>query len=224
MRSRGFSLVECLACLAVIAILAAVLIPALGRARASAQSVKCLSNQRQIALAIISAAQDQGNVYPPGQDGSNVSWVYTLEPYYGSKTSGLLVCPSRSFKPPGSGNSWLSSYSLNPRIMVDLASETPRRVMVSGVPRPSEVILVADGGLRSIGAAHGRFWQVDTANDGNPWPGNADKVISDGPNIDNGTACFRFRHGDRVNVAFADGHVGTFTKGTIRYRNLHIAY
>ncbi len=223
-RERGFTLIELTAVVAVVLILASVLIPTMGRLRTSAQSNKCLSNQRQIAMAIQMAAQDLGNIYPPGQDESNISWAFTLEPYLGNRQAGLLVCPARAFNPPSANNYWASSYSLNPRIMADVANEPPRKVYVAAVPRPAEVILVADGGLRPNGGAHGRFWQVDTANQSNPWAGKADQFINDGPDTDDGTACFRFRHNGNLNVVFADGHAGTFPKGSIKYRNLHIAY
>lgn len=222
--SSAFTLVELLTVIAIIGILAGILIPTVGKVRESARAARCGSNQRQIAVAILLAAQEQRDVFPPALNETNTSWASTLQPYFGNKESHLLVCPSRSFDPPAASEYWRSSYSLNPIIMVDLANETPRRVLVSAVQRPTEVILVADGGQQAHGGAHARFWQVDTTGTKTAPVESADNVINDGPDTDDGTACFRFRHGGRVNVAFADGHVRAFAKGTIRQRNLHISY
>lgn len=223
--SRGFSLVELLAVIGIISVLAALAGYGISRARASAKNSVCSSNQRQIAVAILLAAQDRKGVFPPSHETDNTPWTTGLDSYFGEKRLNILVCPNRAFDPPAASY-WNSSYSLNPRIMVNRVNEPLRQVLASSIPRPTEVILVADGALRPmpVAAAHGQFWQVDTAGQSNPWLGGANLVIADGPDVDDGTACFRFRHDGKLNVAFADGHVGSFEKGTIRQRNLHIAY
>jgi prepilin-type N-terminal cleavage/methylation domain-containing protein/prepilin-type processing-associated H-X9-DG protein len=74
-RAKAFTLVELLVVIAVIAILAAMLLPALNRARAAADSTGCRSNLRQLMLALTMYVHDD-SVYP--EDDSLVS---RLQPY-----------------------------------------------------------------------------------------------------------------------------------------------
>src|SRR5712692_8435415 len=99
-RKKGFTLIELLVVIAIIAILAAILFPVFAQAREQARKTACLSNEKQIALAVSMYRQDWDSHGPfagwprtvAGQYSYSQDWQFTIQPYL--KHSQILPCPS----------------------------------------------------------------------------------------------------------------------------------
>lgn len=71
---HGFSLIELLVVITIISILAALLLPALARARMAARKAYCQNNMRQAAIAFQMFAHDNQSIYPPGHPNPYWGW------------------------------------------------------------------------------------------------------------------------------------------------------
>ena len=166
---RCFTLIELLVVIAIISILAALLLPALAKAKAKAQSISCLNNLKQWGLATQLYVSDHEDYLPP--DGApnptdtmtNVGWYVQLPEVLGMAR--YFDMPWRKDSNAAPGNSvWICSanprrsngnnlfhYCLNEHVNGTGANNRPARI--SSIPKPSAVVWLFDTkNLPSVGS------------------------------------------------------------------------
>lgn len=118
----GFTLIELLVVLAIIAILAALLLPALAAARNAGRRAACLSNLRQIGLAVHSYAAESNGRIPWGPKAPPFTSPAEFYPSTGSPTSLLSL---RSGAPVGLGLLLAQHLASQPRVLFCPAGDQP---------------------------------------------------------------------------------------------------
>jgi prepilin-type N-terminal cleavage/methylation domain-containing protein len=88
---RGFTLVEVLVVISIMAILTGLLMPALSMAREQARQTACLNNLRQFGLAMVLFRDE---ISPEAQTGGWAPWLSTLYETNYARDEGLFICPS----------------------------------------------------------------------------------------------------------------------------------
>ncbi|MBP6962849.1 MAG: type II secretion system protein [Armatimonadetes bacterium] len=193
---RGFTLIELLVVIAIISILAAMLFPVFATARAKGRQISCLSNLRQIGMAIALYQQDYGGLFPASNwaaSGSPPAPPFDvttggLFPYI--RSQGVYVCSTDS-----EGSVKGLSYELNANLLsmpeASLDSHSTTVVLLDAKVDDSVFVV---GSLEDDAAV-----QAFTSE-------TRDQITGDAMNAD---------HLDTANVLWADGHVSSARYGQV---------
>ncbi len=224
-KQAGFTLIELLVFIAIIAILAAIVFPVFSSAREKARQTTCLSNTRQLVLAVEMYVQDH-QAYPmhssPRTQTPRTRWCDYVFPYV--KNEPIFTCPSATSE---FSRNWAfdaykfySGYGYNYQYLGN--SRFPYAATPATITVPVETIAIADsnGLRRTNSAAHGGEYAIDpplpsTRGSRPSTPGAGfygdvgESECGSGVSTPNAPECRAIpfeRHSILVSVTFCDGH------------------
>ena len=149
---RGFTLIELLVVIAIIAILAAILFPVFAQAREKARQASCISNNKQVGLAILQYVQDYDEQFPSGRSvnaanttaiPAGIGWAGEVYPY--SKNAQVLRCPDDATAPVQASATtpamYPVSYSYNFNVAGGLGSSG---ASIASMTAPASTVMLSE--------------------------------------------------------------------------------
>ncbi len=214
MRRSGFTLVELLVCIGILAMLVAISFPALRSVRSRASAVQCQSNLRELFVAQLQYSQAHRGRFTPIVQGGD-RWEQLLAPYVtraGQLPRELMHCPSSAKLTETSLSARLySSYGLTPALQMvnwnyrrDTRMDTARIILMADKAdhAADDFLTTSDGWFMLADDRAGQWWRYTTHN-----PRGA------------------LRHGSgaakAANALMADGHVTALAIGELKRDSGH---
>lgn len=230
-QAKAFTIIELLVCVAIIALLMGIVLPALGRARDAARTAIELSAARQLAIGYVAhAAEQRGRLLPgyahePAHDGfnnpvtppANARYPWRLARYVNHQVRGCILVNEQEKLAegydPASPGDWYYAISVNPSFGLnqyylggDLVNPGPRTWLtrLDDAARPSDLITFASARYNAGYTAAG-FFRVEAPT------GSINNITGWSAAYDEGASAHTWgfvhpRHDGRAAFAMLDGH------------------
>lgn len=205
-RNIPFTIIELLVVIAIISILAAILLPALKKAKDMAQKSLCAGNLKQIGYSSVFYNQDYNDWCFWSDHNSplaNYTWIWQMSSRGWGYVSAdkALYCPSEQKSAESANSGWNSfwalqaSYGLRYYGFGSNSKSAVTRLNIDRMNSPSKNIQICDSWINSGHASP------------TPWYFKNRYVFGYSSNILNATGAVNLRHGKQANSLFLDGHV-----------------